>query len=99
MINQKAVLQKFLTLYLPTPKNCQPHSKNILAVVNKLFQCTWPFCGAGDSRVNGCQGIFGGFLQITNFKYSGNDFPKMWKDNMQCKKIQYNYNTHKKLTI
>ena len=33
-------------------KNGQTHSNNSSALADKLFECVWPFCGVGASRVN-----------------------------------------------
>ena len=35
-----------------TPQNGQTHSNNSPAVADELFECVWPFCGIGTSRVN-----------------------------------------------
>ena len=37
---------------MPTPQNGQTHSNNSSAVVEEVFECVWPFCGVGVSRVN-----------------------------------------------
>ena len=37
---------------MPIPQNGQTHLNNSLAIADELFECVWPFCGIGTSRVN-----------------------------------------------
>ena len=36
---------------MPTPQNGQAHLDNSSAVADELFECVWPFCGAGTERI------------------------------------------------
>ena len=40
-----------LTLKAPTPQNGQIHSINSSAAADELFECVWPFCRVGASKV------------------------------------------------
>ena len=37
---------------MPIPQNGQTHLNNSLSIADELFECVWPFCEIGISRVN-----------------------------------------------
>ena len=50
-------------------KNGQTHSNNSSATANEFFECAWPFCEVGASRIKG-------FLKIRN---TYKTFKEFWK--------------------